>query len=223
MTSPNLKRPMPPDALYDDSITDDDSLDATAGLFAPDPNLTAWIRATFIGGEGHGLGPLTNHEHKHLQQANIECLWTNIEFKKQGRLLLGTAEMPQARKDWGAQRASYQLRQWFGREPLFLLTFYAPACVAMPDASFCALVEHELYHCAQKLDEYGAPAFDQDGMPRYAIRPHDVQEFVGVVARYGMGAVDSSVFAMVEAANAGPEIALASIAGCCGTCLRKVA
>ncbi len=31
------------------------------------------------------------------------------------------------------------------------------------EAEFCALVEHEPYHLAQELDEFGAPKFTKDG------------------------------------------------------------
>ena len=114
-----------------------------------------------------------------------------------------------------------QIQEWFGDVPDFLITFHAGAAASMDDPSFCALVEHELYHCAQKLDDYGMPKFSQDGSPSFCIRGHDVEEFVGVVARYGADA--AGVSAMVDAANAGPTIGRASIAGVCGTCLRAVA
>ena len=65
------------------------------------------------------------------------------------------------------------------------------------------------------------PKFTQDGRPSFAIRGHDVEEFVGVVARYG--ATAAGVSEMVEAASRGPTIALADIAGVCGTCSLKVA
>jgi hypothetical protein len=53
------------------------------------------------------------------------------------------------------------------------------------------------------------------------MRGHDVEEFVGVVARYGAEA--TGVAAIVDAAKAGPTIGRASIAGVCGTCSLKVA
>ena len=68
-------------------------------------------------------------------------------------------------------------------------------------------------------DEFGAPKFNQQtGRPSFTMRGHDVEEFVGVVRRYGAEA--TGVRALVDAANAGPEIAAADIAQCCGTCLR---
>ncbi|WP_414143867.1 putative metallopeptidase [Burkholderia territorii] len=46
------------------------------------------------------------------------------------------------------------------------------------------MVEHELYHIGQRTDEFGAPAFMKDGMPKLSIRGHDVEEFVGIVRSY---------------------------------------
>jgi len=122
---------------------------------------------------------------------------------------------------WQRARAIQQIEEWFEEMPDFLLTFSAPAAVGIDDASFCALVEHELYHCAQKLDKYGMPAFKADGTPSFCIRGHDVEEFVGVVARYGAEA--AGVSAMVDAAKRSPLIGRASIAGACGTCALKAA
>jgi hypothetical protein len=63
---------------------------------------------------------------------------------------------------WKRGRAEQQLRDWFEADIDFLLTFYAPECARLDDRSFCALVEHELYHCAQERDQYGAPKFDRE-------------------------------------------------------------
>lgn len=103
--------------------------------------------------------------------------------------------------------------------PDFIITIDAAWWLQASDAEACALVEHELYHCAQDRDEYGAPKFNkQTGRPVFAMRGHDVEEFIGVVRRYGADA--AGIRALIEAAEAGPEIAAASIAQCCGTCLR---
>jgi hypothetical protein len=187
--------------------------------FEPANDLLEWIRDTFIADEGD----LANPDHAHLAQAEIGVLWTNCDNVKNMRTVIGQAELmpPMAMGKWQRARASQQIEDWFGEMPDFLLTFSAPAAAGMDDASFCALVEHELYHCAQKRDIYGAPKFTQDGRPAFAIRGHDVEEFIGVVARYG--AIDPGVSAMVEAASRRPTVALADIQGACGTCALKAA
>lgn len=204
-------RPQPPSRLLD-------PLNLTE-TFIPDDDLRAWVFETFI----NAGASLENIDHAHLQDAAIGFLWTNCDNSRNMRTVLGQAELmpPMAMGKWQKARATQQIEEWFGEVPDFLITFHAAAAASMDDASFCALVEHELYHCAQKLDQYGMPKFSQDGSPSFCIRGHDVEEFVGVVARYGAEA--AGVAAMVDAAQAGPTIGRASIAGVCGTCLRAVA
>ncbi len=208
-----MNRPYPPHDLA--TLSDLEMLDR----FVPASDLLAWIRDTFLD-EG---SPLFNIEHVHLRDADLGVLWTNCDNSKQMRAVIGQAELmpPMAMGKWQRARAIQQVEEWFGGMPDFLLTFSAPAAAGMDDPSFCALVEHELYHCAQKLDEFGMPKFKQDGTPAFVMRGHDVEEFVGVVARYGAEA--AGVSAMVDAAKAGPTIGRAAIAGVCGTCLRSVA
>ncbi|QSR18427.1 putative metallopeptidase [Novosphingobium sp. KA1] len=208
-----MSRPYPPHDLA--TLSDLEMLDR----FVPAPDLLEWIRATFL----EEASPLFNIEHAHLRDAALGVLWTNCDNSKQMRAVIGQAELmpPMAMGKWQRARAIQQIEEWFDGMPDFLLTFSAPAAAGMDDPSFCALVEHELYHCAQKLDEFGMPKFKQDGTPSFALRGHDVEEFVGVVARYGAEA--AGVSAMVDAAKAGPTIGRASIAGICGTCSLKVA
>lgn len=205
-----MSRPLPPEELIEDIVND---------LFVPDDDLRSWIIDTFIAETGH----LANPDHAHLRDAFLGALWTNCDNSRNMRSVIGQAELmpPMAMGKWQRARATQQVVEWFGELPDFLLTFSAPAAATMDDASFCALIEHELYHCAQKLDRYGMPAFDKEGQPVFAIRGHDVEEFVGVVARYGAQA--AGVTEMVEAAKRGPLVGMASIAGACGTCLRAVA
>lgn len=54
--------------------------------------------------------------------------------------------------------------------------------------SWC-VVEHELYHAAQETDAFGAPKFNRStGRRVFTIRGHELEEFVGVVRRYGADA-----------------------------------
>lgn len=208
-----MTRPYPPHDLA--TLSGLEMLDR----FIPAPDLLAWIRSTFL----EEASPLFNIEHAHLRDAALGVLWTNCDNSRQMRAVIGQAELmpPMAMGKWQRARAIQQVEDWFDGMPDFLLTFSAPAAAGMDDVSFCALVEHELFHCAQKLDEFGMPKFKQDGTPSFAIRGHDVEEFVGVVSRYGAEA--AGVAAMVEAAQSAPLIGRASIAGVCGTCLRAVA
>lgn len=190
---------------------------AEPARFEPDPAFERWIRENFI----DAAGPLANQAHAHLVDATIGVLWTNCVNVSKQRHVLATAEIPQTMGSaWKKGRAEQQLRDWFEAEVDFVLTFYAPGMEEMDNRSFCAVVEHELFHCAQAVDQYGAPRFDRmTGKPVYAIRGHDVEEFTGVVERYG--ATSADVRRMVTAANARPSITDAPIDIACGTCARS--
>jgi hypothetical protein len=212
------RRPLPPPALRDVCHVPE------LAAFAPAPDLLRWVRETFI--EGIHESRLTNPEHGHLALARIGVLWTDAKYSKGGRAVLGTAEIPDPKgSTWQRARQWTQLREWFGELPDFVVTISAPYAAAADDAAFCALIEHELYHCAQALDQYGAPRFSREtGLPIWAIRGHDVEEFVGVVRRYGPDA--AGVRPLIEAAKAwerDPGVSPAAIAGACGTCIMLAA
>ncbi|ENE6809407.1 transposase, partial [Acinetobacter baumannii] len=121
---------------------------------------------------------------------------------------------------WKKERQEEQYIQWFNYLPEYLITFDASYSRIASDVNFCALVEHELYHIAHKKDQYGTPAYNREtGMPKLAIQGHDVEEFTGVVRRYG---ASEDVMRMVEAANKRPQLSRADVHYACGTCNLKV-
>lgn len=199
-----LSRPAPPAGLE-------------AGGFSPAPELEAWVTREIVT-EG---GALHNPDHQHLASADLEFLWAAEGFVKAGRHVLGQAEQVMFRAGgWQKMRQEQQMIAWFGRVPDFLITLAADYCAQCSDLEFCALVEHELYHVAHKRDDFGAPAFTREGMPKIGIQGHDVEEFVGVVRRYG---ASSDVLRLVDAATKPAEVAQLNIARACGTCLLKSA
>lgn len=204
------QRPFPPEELLDE--------DAPPFLFEPAPDVEKWLRQTFI----DELSPLHNPDHLHLDCAKIGVLWTNCPNSRLGKGIAGTAEKPGGGQGgkWQKARAVLQFYEWFGGLPDFLITLDAMILAAYDDASFMATVEHEMYHCAQKLDMDGLPAFDEDGLPLYRIVDHDFQGFHGVTRRYGVGSAEAGVSQLVEIAQMPPEIAPAEIVAACGTCLR---
>ncbi|MDB5611344.1 MAG: hypothetical protein JWP25_8244 [Bradyrhizobium sp.] len=206
-------RPRPPQSLLSvDGIVEGKS-------FVPAPDLIEWISATFLE-EG---APLENPEHAHLRMASIGALWTSVPNARNGRSIVGQAELGQhigGMGKWNRARAEQQAEEWFGEQvPDFILTFDAGYADQCSDASFCALVEHELSHCGQERDEFGMPRFRKStGMPAFCMRGHDVEEFVDVVRRYG--ADTSGVRAMIDAAAEGPTVAAADIGFACGNCVK---
>lgn len=182
--------------------------------FASAPELLAWVERTIL----HEGGPIFNPDHRHLLDADLAFLWAPAAFEKAGRSVLGQAEQVMFRAGgWQKARQEQQMVEWFGRVPAFLITLAADYCATCSDADFCALVEHELYHIGHARDPYGAPAFDKLGRPKLRIVGHDVEEFVGVVARYGASA---EVRHLAVAASAAPFVPRLNIARACGCCLK---
>lgn len=205
------QRPLPPAEFADVSFVT---------RFAPAPELAKWARETFIE-EG---GALYNPDHRHLLEAGIGFVWASDGYVKQGRRVLGLTEKIQIiGNPWAKGRAEQQLGEWFGRVPEFLITLDGFHCGQCDDVDFCALVEHELYHVGHATDEFGAPAFTKEGRPKLAMRGHDVEEFVGVVRRYGVGDPDSSLARLIIAAAQGPTVDRAKISHACGVCIKLAA
>lgn len=202
-----MNRPAPPADLLDHIFL----------TLRPGPEVWDWINAEILA----DTGSLHNPDHAHLLDASVQVLWASQSFAKQGRTVLGQAEQVMHRAGgWQKARQEQQMREWFGEEPQFLITLAADYCAQCTDDEFCALVEHELYHIAQATDQYGAPKFTQDGMPKLEMRGHDVEEFIGVVRRYG---ASNDVQQLIDAASRPPEVAKINISRACGTCLLKSA
>lgn len=204
-TQPVPLRPYPPQVL--DRIQPADGIDD-------------WVQREILAADGR----IHNPDHKHLLDADLEFLWAPTSFAKQMRSVIGQAEEVTFRAGgWQKERQEQQMREWFGRIPSYLITLSAEYCATCSDAEFCALVEHELYHLAHKNDPLGAPAFTKEGLPKIGIQGHDVEEFIGVVRRYGIGDQGSSLAQMIRAAAKTPEVAPICIAQACGTCLLRAA
>ena len=195
--------------------------DLPFGAFQPAGEVERWIRAAIL----HEKGAIHNLDHAHLSAVDLRVVWTSAPAVRQMRTIAGTAELPQLRGlPWVKARQEWQMIQWFGDVPDALITLSAPYANQIDDVSWCALVEHELYHLAHALDQYGCERWNREtGKPVLAMRGHDAEEFVGVVRRYGAGAAAGGVAELVAAAQRAPEVAAAAIAGVCGTCSLRVA
>lgn len=205
-----MQRPIPPGDL----------LDSPWLILRPAPDVWEWIQQEIFA----ATGSIHNEEHAHLIDANVGVLWASSAFAKKGRTVLGQAEQLMIRAGgWQKARQEQQMRDWFGHEPEFLITLAGDYCAQCTEAEFCALVEHELYHIAQATDQYGAPKFTREGLPKLTMRDHDVSEFVSIVERYGVGHPEGDLARMVEAAKKTPSVSRASIANACGTCLLRSA
>ena len=207
-----MKRPMPPKSLG--LLNDGDDY---AFSFAPTPDVWEWLQAEILA----DTGSIHNEDHAHLLDADIRVMWASSAFSKKGRTVVGQAEQVAFRAGgWQKARMEQQMFDWFGCVPAYIITLAADYCAQCSDADFCALVEHELYHIAHANDKYGQPAFTKEGAPKLEMRGHDVEEFVGVVRRYG---ASPDVQALVDAANKPAEVGKLNISRACGTCLLRSA
>lgn len=207
-SKPEKTRPMPPAGLGE--------AETSWRAFAPGPEVEQWIRDNLLSEDG----PLHNPDHQHLIDADFKVLWAADGFNSKGRTVVGTAEEVAFRCNaWQRERQGQQLREWFGHVPDYLITIAASYSLMCTDAEWCALVEHELYHIAHKK-EFGQPVFTKEGKPKIAIVGHDVEEFVGVVRRYGVGNPAGNVARLVRAAQQKPEVSRLNLAHACGVCLK---
>lgn len=174
--------------------------------------MKAWAYQTFIAPEGQ----LYNQEYCHLSQADILFVWSSACFKSSGQRVVGTAQMGKQSGSKGKRELLESVyRGWNkGVLPDFIITLCVPFVAAADPISLCALTEHELHHCGQAMDEDGDPKFTEDGDPVFTMRGHDVEEFVGVVRRYG--AHSPALIEMAKALKAGPEIPWQTTHAVCG-------
>ena len=193
----------------------------TPDAYIPAPAWSSWIFWTLIAADGR----LCNEDHAHLRGASTEIVMTNEANTRKGRRILGRAALgdPSGSDAWTKGQRKQQIERWFGDVPDFLLIldglWIHDRALEGDAAAILALLEHELYHCSQEQDEFGMPRFSRaTGKPVWATRSHDVEEFVGVVRRYGAGAPADATAQLVEAAASEPEVAPAKLDGLCGTC-----
>ena len=123
-------------------------------------------------------------EHSHLKDASVEWLFRTEPQIKQGRQILGMCYMPTVT---GGLRDFFvwMVERMFGHFPDFLIVLDYEYWQASSPLLREILVYHEMCHAVQARDKYDAPKFDKDGLPVWALKGHDVEEFSSVVRKYG--------------------------------------
>lgn len=186
----------------------------------PASDLKNWVVANFL----TLGGPLHNPDHDHIAEMlhdNEEFLafaWASTAYTRAKRMVLGQCEKVMFQQGgWKKARQEQQMRDWFGFVPIYLITIDASFCEKANDNEFCALFEHELYHIGVERDSDGEIIYsDHTGLPKHYLAGHDVEEFIGVVKRWG---ANDSVKRLVEIAKNPPFVSDLDISKCCGNCV----
>lgn len=131
-------------------------------------------------------------EHEHLQSASIVYVFRDDELRRQGRVVDAEAVMVdrilQSDKRWSRLVKWAILRITEATElPDFVILIDRNIWSGMDAESKLALIDHELSHCWFQTEDDGVtPKLTKDGLLRWSIRAHDVEEFCGVVSRHGV-------------------------------------
>jgi hypothetical protein len=135
-------------------------------------------------------------EHQDIRNggANIDWLFRTTEKLKHGRRILGMCYAnPKVQGDL-SPLFDDMLERLLGRIPDFLIVLDMEYWTEASPLQREILCHHELLHASQAKDLFGAPRFDRDGNPVWALRGHDVEEFNDVVRRYGVHSEDVEAF-----------------------------
>jgi len=206
--------PFPPTDFIDQADEEE------AIRIVPASDLKNWVVANFL----TLGGPLHNPDHDHIaemlhdNEGFLASAWASTAYTRTKRMVLGQCEKVMFQQGgWKKARQEQQMRDWFGFVPVYLITIDASFCEKANDNEFCALFEHELYHIGVERDSDGEIIYsDHTGLPKHYLAGHDVEEFIGVVKRWG---ANDSVKRLVEVAKNPPFVSDLDISKCCGNCV----
>ncbi|WP_151745124.1 putative metallopeptidase [Acinetobacter calcoaceticus] len=207
-------RPFPPTDFIDQADEEE------AIRIVPAPDLKNWVVANYL----TLGGPLHNPDHDHIaemlhdNEGFLAFAWASTAYTRAKRMVLGQCEKVMFQQGgWKKSRQEQQMRDWFGFVPIYLITIDASFCEKANDSEFCALLEHELYHIGVERDGDGEIIYsDHTGLPKHYLAGHDVEEFIGVVKRWG---ANENVKRLIEVAKNPPFVSDLDISKCCGNCV----
>jgi hypothetical protein len=147
---------------------------------------------------------LMKHQvHQHLGDNEVRFGWLmRLDQKdKGGKMELGSVHAVKNMAQGAFKDLFMQLLAgMLGDLPEFVIVLDAGWWQQASDMQREALIWHELAHVRQALDKYGAPRFDKDGLPVWALVEHDITAFNSEVERYGAWTPDIAGF--IKAATA---------------------
>lgn len=132
------------------------------------------------------LRELVEEYHDHLTSNRIAVMWRfGWKADPDGRIQLGACKK--------ASDIDRELRKNLDFVILLSWDFWSAAQVS--DEQRKALLDHELMHAAEALDDDMEPKVDSRGRKVFRIRKHDVEEFTDIVRRHGIWKSDLEAFA----------------------------
>ena len=147
--------------------------------------------------------------HGHLEAATIGYLFRDDEVRdKETKVVNASAHLvSQLISGAGAKYFNrylkWALQQQLGFLPTFLILIDRNGWKGGDFRWKKFLVDHELEHCIQKVNDDGFPRVNQvTGEPVWGIKPHDLEEFEGAIQRNGLVTEEhrSMAAVMVDAA-----------------------
>ena len=128
-------------------------------------------------------------------EAVIMVLMRRLYVAKGGKGVLGSMALPVWQGRMGPLAVWLLAKSAGGAVPDFIMTLDATWWSLASNHQREALVFHELLHAMHATDREGELRFTEEGLPIWAIRPHDIEEFNAVVRRYGAWETDVALFA----------------------------
>ena len=126
---------------------------------------------------------LIGNHHPHLHNIRIEYVFREKAASKGGRTVLGTARLVRGLTAMFATPGATDTDD----NDFFVIELAEDTWALLSNDRRLALLDHELSHCQVAMDP-------NSGEVKLSIRPHDVEEFSGVLARHGLWKEDVEDF-----------------------------
>jgi hypothetical protein len=129
---------------------------------------------------------------EHLKDASVGYLFRSHEVSSKGRVEAATAHLASQLITGGGGKywnnmLQLKIIEICGSQPDFIVLIDRHIWAGLDLEQRVALIHHELMHCEQERDEFGALKFNRvTGLPIWRIQGHDVEEFREVVEMHGV-------------------------------------
>jgi hypothetical protein len=149
---------------------------------------------------------------EHLKDAMVGYLFRSHEVSSKGKIEAATAHLASQLITGGGGKywnnmLQLKIIEICGSQPDFIILIDQHIWAGLDLEQRVALIHHELMHCEQERDEFGAPKFSKlTGQPMWRIQGHDIEEFSEVVAMHGVWNQELAEFVTAAIAGASADI-----------------